>query len=163
VFTVKSTNIAHIYEIVNMLSDISRHEIEAFGYTPWTFLKDANVLLDSEGAEVKTGFVEGKPVVVVGTFPNGQISDLRSTMLVASKRFFELGAPMVRYGRRYIRTVVDRRPGCRFAVYTRSAHPDVTRWFRLLGFAGPVDDPLAGDNLVFEMYGKRRDDAKTKC
>jgi hypothetical protein len=159
-FKIRPTTVAHIYAIMNVLSDISRHEIEAAEYTDWLFLKECSALLDSEGAEVETGFIDGEPVVIVGTFPHGQDPMVRTTLLLASAKFFTLGAALVREGRKYARSVFDRRPGCRFDVYTLSPHPDAVRWFRLLGFDGPIEEDGA---RLFRMYGKRRDDAKTKC
>jgi hypothetical protein len=146
---------------VNTLSEISRWEIEKFGYTEWSFLKECHELLDQPGVEMETGFDrEDRPIVIFGTVPHAQDPVVRVIYLIAAQRFFDLGAPMVRFARRYVRKVVDQRPGFRFDAYTASPHPQVDRWLHLLGFSGPIEE---GGARLFEMYGKRRDAAKTKC
>lgn len=156
----RTTTISHIYAVVNVLSEISRWEIEQFGYTEWTFLKQCHELLDAEGVEIETVFEDDVPIVVAGTSPHVQDPGVRLVFVLAAQRFFDLGAPMVRYARRQVRRVVDQRPGIAFHAYTASPHPQCDRWLNLLGFDGPV---VEDGMRTFVAYGKRRDDAKTKC
>jgi len=153
------TSISHVYELMRDLSTISRWEIDAFGYTTWSFLKESHELLEQPGVEIETGFENGKPIVVLGTIPHGQLGKVRVVYLVAAERFFALGAPMVRYARKYVCKVADKYPGCRFDAYTASPHPQVDRWLALLGFEGPIEE---GRTRLFRLYGKKRDVAKMK-
>jgi hypothetical protein len=57
-----------------------------------------------------------------------------SCWFIGTQRYFDQGARMVRPTRRIMDAIRAKHPDAEFICYTRSGHPDVERWFRLLGF-----------------------------
>lgn len=66
-----------------------------------------------------------------------------STWFIGTQRYFDQGARMVRPTRRIMEDIRRQHPGAEFLCYTRSKHPDVVRWFRLLGFECKGQSPKA--------------------
>jgi hypothetical protein len=55
------------------------------------------------------------------------------TSFGGTQRYFDMGAAGVRLLRRFVRKLMADHPGGIFISRTRSTHPQVVRWYRLLG------------------------------
>lgn len=121
---------ANVYKVMGDLSDISVDELGRGGFSTWTGLKSAKMLLECGPAD--TLLEGGVPIAVLGHFPHGE--HVRVTWFLGAKRYFELGPRGVVYTRRYFQSLQRGYPGTWFHSYSGSRHPDAARWFTLLGF-----------------------------
>jgi hypothetical protein len=119
--------------IVANASQVYADELAAMGLTDEAACTLAGYYLGKGPAEI--GEIDGRPAAVFGHFPE------RGRWIVwfmATGDFFALGAPGVRYARRYLKALHEvgisdlwDRPYL--------GHPDATRWLRVLGFEPDVD------------------------
>ncbi len=116
-----------IYAVWGDLSDQSSADFEAAGYTPWTGLRLVRKFnLDNPG---QVALLQNKPAAVLGVVKSKKIA---STWFIATQAYFDQGAPAVLHARRFLR---DRKAEYgKLTTTTRSQHPDVDRWFNVLGF-----------------------------
>ncbi len=123
---------ADVDHVLSDLSDVSAIEMMNFECTKWDMLKRARACMDSGGLDC---LVENdEPLAMIGTvITNGQPYTHR-TWFIASKKYFDMGVKSVIAGRRYMSTLAKSRPGVSFESLTASSHPEVERWFALLGF-----------------------------
>jgi hypothetical protein len=163
--TLRDATLSDVHEIMQDLSDISRHELtKVFGST-WKALKDVRTFLANGKAEVALA-EDGKPLLVFGHMPHAKLAPDRVTWFIASKRYFELGPHAVLRTRRRLQQIRRDWP-MRFYCYTLSPHPDVHRWLTLLGFtAQPAYGQLADGSFTFTMDPTpkaKRDDAPLRA
>jgi hypothetical protein len=121
-----------VFAILEDLSDVSRAEMMNFDRSNWDALYCAKACMRGGGLDC---LVEnGTPLAVIGTVSNAEDCYKHATWFMASKKFFDLGVKSVIGGQRYMRQLAKSRPGVSFESLTASKHPQVERWFALLGF-----------------------------
>jgi hypothetical protein len=113
-------------------SAITAQETEAAGFTPWTALKFFRDCLQ-EG-EARAVFVDGEIAFVLGIAPHPLLPRRASLWFVSTERYWKTGAAGVRFGRAFLRSLAEKYPGEWLVARSWSRHPDVERWFALLGF-----------------------------
>ncbi len=131
--TVRTGTIHDAYAGAQKLSDINRNElISKFGDTWWDALKMVKDFLALGTATVLD--IDGEPAAIFGHLPHTQHQNARVTWFLATNAYFELGARGVIMARRYLDQLQNVYPGETFYSLTNSDHPDVNRWFNLLGY-----------------------------
>ncbi len=136
----RTATFSDIYAVWMNLSEQNMDEIEAAGLNPWTGLKMFRQFnLDNPG---QVALLYGKPACVFGIIKSDKVT---TTWFIATQDYFDHGMPAVLHARRYLR---DRtKEHGTLTTVTLSKHPDVDRWFKLLGFKKVGGD---GDAKVFE-------------
>lgn len=130
--------ISDVYNIIQDLSDQNRAEHVAMGLTEWQVLKDAAAWV-KEWPTV-TGWIDDKPAFVFGVLGVEQ----KLTWFLGTKAYFKSGAVGVLGARRILRQAKEKHGP--LLTISQSLHPDVDRWFTLLGFEKIEDN---GQRRVF--------------
>lgn len=116
--------------VLDNVSQITKQEMEDLGVNRWKAYGRAR-------ACKKTGallcIMDGmRPVAVYGAVKlPGQ--NAHATWFIASEHYFDAGAPAVLASARFVKQL-KAKVGTQLRAATASAHKDVHRWFRLLGF-----------------------------
>jgi hypothetical protein len=140
-FTERTATKHDIYEISRNLSDISREEMMSEpDTTAWDVFRTVVPLLDAGPTTVWCE--DGYPIVVFGHDKHPATEKDRVTWLMATPRYFDLGMRSVRFSREFLKRLRRDWPNTKFWTYSSSTHPDVERWFGLLGY-GPMVDQTA--------------------
>lgn len=99
--------------------------------------------------------VDGEPAFVLALFalPEENGTPAVATQFIAAEAFWNLGARGVWLGRRMLASIRRQRPGTALISASYSPHPEVERWFALLGFRKQRQEARAG---VFLLPPKAR-------
>lgn len=130
----RTADINDLYVVFSDLSDISKSEFCEGGSTWWRAMAACHELVKLSGSMSAVAVVQdGEPVAVFGHNRHPEEKYTRVTWFAARPQFFEgIGATLV--VRRYLKTLGSRFPRMVFESYSRSQHPEVRRWFGVLGF-----------------------------
>lgn len=127
---VRLSSLTDIADVLANASDITREELHTVGVQPWAVLK----LLREQGLDnTETAFDEHGPLYIF-RHRKMAIGRERETTFLATQRYFDMGARGVLFARRHLSNIERFWPGTMFVANTYSSHPDVARWFSLLGF-----------------------------
>lgn len=126
------TMLAHIMAVLEDPSEITRRELEVAGFNKWTALKFLRDCL--KDGEARTVTIDGRIGFILGVAPHPMLPRHSSLWFIATEAYWKTGAAGVRYGRAFLRGVEQRYPEEELTARTWSDHPDVERWFALLGF-----------------------------
>ena len=136
----RTATFSDIYAVWGNLSDQNADEIEAAGLDPWTGLKMFRQFnLDSPG---QVAILGNKPAFVFGVVKSDKLA---TTWFIATQAYFDHGTPAVLHARRFLRE--KRAEYGKLTTVTMSKHPDVERWFSVLGYKKVGE---SGDTKVFE-------------
>lgn len=130
--TARPTTLADIQAVLAQPSAVTARELERAGLTLWQALK---LFRDNlvEG-EARTVLIDGEIGFVLGIAPHPMLPRRSSLWFIAMERYWKTGAAGVRFGRSFITSLESRYPGEYLTARSWSDHPDVERWFALLGF-----------------------------
>lgn len=139
---VAATTVEHMKHVLANLSEQNRAEHELVGITREGALK---LFVDHMvRGEANTGLIDGEPVVVFGVL----FSDPNNfTWFIATEAYWKLGPAAIRFGRRFLKERAHYQP---LHTITCSPHPNVDRWFKLLGFEKYGEDGA----FRYFKYGK---------
>jgi hypothetical protein len=132
-----------VYDVAQNSSEIMLAEAEALGLTQWQLLKLLSVQFKAGRAFAITETEQ--PIAVFG-FRKSEERGIYDTWLASSPRFFSTGTVLPI--RRILRMIGNRFPGITFRTLTFSPHPQVARWFKLLGYE---QRRLFGGAIVYEI------------
>jgi hypothetical protein len=118
--TVNNASTADIREVFANLSAVSRAEMMREEGEPDFQVSHVFCVRDELGPLFVFGFGAWQP----GTW---------RTSFGGTQRYFDMGAAGVRLMQRFVRKLMADHPGDVFISRTRSTHPEVVRWYRLLG------------------------------
>jgi hypothetical protein len=122
---------ADVEYILENLSEVSAAEMMAFELTNWDMMHRARQCMKTGGLDC---IIEnGKPLAVIGSIYEKD-PYIHRTWFIATQQYFDMGVKAVLASRRYMTTLAKSRPGVCFQAFTGSPHPQVERWFALLGF-----------------------------
>jgi hypothetical protein len=149
------TTLADVQSVLASPSAVTARELERAKLTPWTALKFFRDSL-KEG-EARTVRIDGAIGFILGIAPHPLLPRRSSLWFIATEAYWRTGAAGVRFGRSFIKTLEARYPGEYLSARSWSDHPDVERWFALLGFQL---EAIHGMSRVFTRHpgGKRKAD-----
>ena len=142
---VRKTTKADIRYVLRNLSRQNAAELRLAGLSRSDAYSRFRGLMAQGSAD--TAVHDGRPACILGLFqaPHGTTV----TWFIATDVYFSLGAPAVLHARRYM--VRAAKEHGRIETVTLSPHPDVRRWFELLGFTLLVKSK---DRHVFEYVNR---------
>lgn len=123
---------SHVAQLVGALSDVSAAEAHELGYSNWQVAHELRAAV-VRGAGDAVSDARGL-LFVMAHEPHPTEPAVRVTTFAATQRYFGMGASGVRLGGRYLANLRKRYPGVTFEAHTFSPHPEVDRWFTVLGF-----------------------------
>jgi hypothetical protein len=142
---------ADVEYILEHLSEVSQAEMMAFELTNWDMMDRARKCMKSGGLDC---FIENnEPLALNGTIYDEKTPYVHSTWFIATQKYFDMGVKSVLATRRYMTALAKRHPGVCFRAFTGSPHPEVERWFALIGFR-KIED--VGNFALYEFEGIRR-------
>lgn len=153
--TAGPTTLADIQSVLAKPSAVTARELERAGLTTWQALK---IFRDSlKEGEARTVRIDGEIGFVLGIAPHPLLPRRSSLWFIATEAYWRTGAAGVRFGRSFITSLENRYPGEYLSARSWSDHPDVDRWFALLGFR---PEAFHGNSRVFLRHpgGKRKAD-----
>jgi hypothetical protein len=132
VIAARPTTLADIQAVLAAPSAVTARELERANLTQWQALK---LFRDSlvEG-EARTVLLDGEIGFILGIAPHPMLPRRSSLWFLATERYWKTGAAGVRFGRSFIKSLETRYPNEYLTARSWSDHPDVERWFALLGF-----------------------------
>ena len=123
----RAAELSDIMYVLGRLSEQNASELKAAGLNSWASLKLFKGYNDAIPAQV--ALIDDKPACVFGLAPS---EDMMTTWFIATKAYFEHGAPAVLHAKRYLRDKsAEHGP---LTTVTMSTHPDTERWFEILGY-----------------------------
>lgn len=128
----RPTRLADVLAVLEDPSAITHGELTRAGFTKWTALKFLRDCL--KDGEARTVFLGGEVGFILGVAPHPLLPRHSSLWFIATEAYWQTGAKGVRFGRSFLRAIEQRYPGEHLTARTWSDHPDVERWFALLGF-----------------------------
>lgn len=156
----KTATVADVHQVAQSLSEISRAEmVYKFGAEWWHTIRVVKDFL-TLGPGV-TLLEDDRPVCVFGHFPKPEGG--RVTWFLSTDRYFALGARGVVFTRRYLDGLRRAWPGEAFHSYSSSPHPDVWRWFKLLGYTQIGDSSPGYRHFVLPPLADERRDAPSRA
>lgn len=123
---------AHLARLFEEISDVSRAEADALRLTPWAIAHELRGAIARGAGDAVSD--AGGLLFVLAHEPHATEPGVRVTSFAATRRYFGMGASSIRIGWRYLANLRRRHPGIAFEAHTFSPHPDVDRWFTVLGF-----------------------------
>lgn len=127
-----STTLADVQAVLAEPSAVTARELDRAGLTTWQALK---LFRDSlKEGEARTVRIDGDIGFILGIAPHPLLPRRASLWFIATERYWRTGADGVRFGRSFIKSIQDRYPTEHLSARSWSDHPDVERWFALLGF-----------------------------
>jgi hypothetical protein len=121
---VKEAHIVDVISVMSNLSAVNEMELEAMGLSHFQAIQGAQWFLDN--GEAWTTLLDERPAYVFG------VVDGKDTWFLGTAAYFTTGAAGIRQARALLRKVAPRYGLLR--TLTRSRHPDIVRWFRVLGY-----------------------------
>lgn len=116
--------------VLDRVSQITKQEMEDLGVNRWKAYERARAC--KKTGTLLTIMDGATPVAVYGAVKlPGQ--NAHATWFIASEAYFDAGAPALLASARFVKALKDK-VGTDLRAATVSAHTDVHRWFRLLGF-----------------------------
>ena len=133
-----------VHSVVNELSSISRCELRTVGVG----LQDAEEAAHRGIANgvALAGEVDGRAAFLFWFYPTVGATP---TFFLSSPLYFQKPTALMFLSRRVLRECAEAYPKAIFVSHTFSSHPDVGRWFKLLGFK-ECRDTTPGEGKVFE-------------
>lgn len=113
--------------VLEHLSAQNASELETLCLSPWEITKRIRGFVKDGGAAF-TGVYEGRPVFVFGLIFENE----NSSWFLATAEYFGLGAKAIGHARNFLREMKKRYGS--FVSGSCSRHPDVDRWFKVLGY-----------------------------
>jgi hypothetical protein len=117
----------HVMDVLANLSPQNVGEFDHLGLSNWEAFKRINGFMQQ--GEATTLLLENRPCCVFGVV--WEPSDYHRTWFVATQNYWDLGLSGVRHAKRFLASAVRRGP---LITGSCSPHPDVERWFKLLGY-----------------------------
>ena len=149
---------ADVYTVVNDPAESTDEDIKAAGLSRWQAVKVACSWL---GKHAHALYEDGEVMCVFGHNAHVGQRRARVTWFLCRPGLWEMGARGVRLLRRHIANQARQWPGTVFYAYNYSKHPQVDRWFNLLGFIVCYEDGFKVFKLLPES--KRDDTAPVVC
>ena len=128
----------HIAPIIGNVSDATATEMRTLKLDLWALNTRLRACRGPAGAGAETIFIEGKPVAIIGALKEGK-TFLR-TWFIASKDYFA-DKGTLRFSRDFMKLIQASNGNRIIEARTASEHPNVRKWFRLLGFQKHLDEP----------------------
>lgn len=147
-----------VERILDDLSDISKAEMAVLRTTPFDMMRRARHCM--KGAGLDAILRDDEPIAVFGAAPMVGEENVLGTWFLASRAFFEHGARSTLFCRKHMAKVADSHPGKEFMAYTASDHPDLDRWFALLGFADQKHLDLVS---IYRYCREKREAVGRRC
>jgi hypothetical protein len=118
----------HVMDVLANLSAQNVSELDQLGLSNWETFKRINQFMQT--GEATTLLLEDhRPCCVFGV--TWEPSDYHRTWFIATERYWQLGMAGVRHARRFLKDAARRGP---LITGSCSPHPEVERWFKLLGY-----------------------------
>lgn len=151
---------ADIKRVMKSLSDISSEELRHAGYLDETGHIDLNqpttmMINAARTDDAVTILNRAEPIAILILQPES--STVHTTMFMATEGFFGEGnwAP-TRFLRRYLDVKMKRKPGVTLRSMTFSRHPQLLKWYRLMGYGAPEPRPDGNGNTFTRSPAERR-------
>ena len=157
-YEIRSATMDDAYEIMRDPSFLTAAELGGMGLTPWQALKCVREWLDPRTSDAL--YENGRPVALFGHNAHKHFPKVRLTWFICRQRFWELGPRGVILCRKYLQSQQVRWPGTTFQSFSRSSHPDVARWFTLLGYEMKVEND---GTVCFNLKPKSGDRNPVAC
>jgi hypothetical protein len=126
VITVPATK-QHVIKVMNNLSPQNAQELENLGLGLWEAFKRIKGFMQS--GEATALLLGEEPCCVFGVVWDAK--DYHKTWFIATEEYWKLGMVGVRHARKFLQQARRNGP---LITGSASPHPEVERWFRLLGY-----------------------------
>ena len=134
-------NLAHVEYVLNHLSEQNQSELDHMMLTRWEILRRSKDFL--KHGVTYTRMDDGVPSFIFGILLESE----NSTWFIATEAYFALGAAAVIHARRFLRDM-NAQFG-KLVTGSASQHPDIDRWFSVLGYR-KLDE---ADGVKWFLYG----------
>lgn len=128
----------HIAPILASVSEVTAAEMEALKIDAWGVHGRLRTCRGPDGAGADTIFIDGKPVAIIGAVKPDK-NHLR-TWFIASEAYFR-SKSCLKFSREHMKKVQAGAGNRLIDAHTTSQHPNVLKWFWLLGFKKMFDEP----------------------
>lgn len=152
---VRPTSITDIHNVLTAPSEITAHEMEQNGWSPWEAMAVFKGYLMV--GQANTLFADGNPICIYGTFPHPTREKVRNTWFVTKDGYFNGPKRVHVFSRKWWREYVQRfEDGMVFETFSRSPHPDAGKWFEFMGFS-KIPWPIEGELFCAYRVAKSDD------